>query len=59
MQGLLLAIEQGEAGHFEGNGFLGQAQVLLVAAESGNVDAVAVGFVLHVFTPFVASSYKL
>ncbi len=58
-QRLFVAVEQAQARHFDGHGFFGQAQALLVAAQGGHVDAVGVGFLLHGLTPFVAASLKL
>ncbi|MCY1432221.1 hypothetical protein D9M71_482120 [compost metagenome] len=46
-QRLLVAVEQVEAGHLEGHRLAGQVEGLLLAAEGADVDAVAVGFVLH------------
>ncbi|MCY1250259.1 hypothetical protein D9M72_638780 [compost metagenome] len=47
VQRLLFAVEQAQAGYFDGDGFLGQAQALFVAAKGRHVDAVAMGFLLH------------
>jgi len=44
---LFVTVEQAQARHFDGYGFFGQAQALLVAAQGRHVDAVGMGFLLH------------
>ncbi|MCY1437076.1 hypothetical protein D9M71_532250 [compost metagenome] len=58
-QGLLVAVVQAQARHFDGYGFFSQAQALFVATQGRHVYTVRMGFMLHDFTPFVAASFSL
>ncbi len=57
-QRLFVAVEQAQARHFNGDGFLLEAQALFVAAQGRHVDAVGMCFVLHGRLPVLTNTVR-